>query len=160
MGKASILLVIGYCSLLLMSGIMMSDMSVDAYDNALNYYEGIVGRNIAVAGANMAANYIFLYPPLVERQRLVFRIRHAGAIRRGELRGDGGLDEQRGSQHGRSAPHTDIDRDLSRQHHHRDGDTPPEQLCKVCGVCGNVRSPTCTGPPTIPFSVPSTFRAL
>lgn len=65
MGKASILLVIGYCSLLLMSGIMMSGMSVQAYDNALDYYEGIVGRNIAIAGANMAANYIYLYPPLV-----------------------------------------------------------------------------------------------
>jgi hypothetical protein len=65
MGKASILLVIGYSSLLLMSGVMMSDMSVQAYENAINYYEGIVGRNIAVTGANMAANHIFLYPPLI-----------------------------------------------------------------------------------------------
>jgi hypothetical protein len=65
MGKASILLVIGYCSLLLMSGMLMSDMSVQAFDNAINYYEGIVGRNIAITGANMAANYIFLNPPLV-----------------------------------------------------------------------------------------------
>ena len=65
MGKASILLVMGYCSLLLMSGVLMSDMSVQAYDNAMNYYEGVSVRNIAIAGANMAANYIFLYPPLV-----------------------------------------------------------------------------------------------
>jgi len=65
MGKASILLVIGYSSLLLLSGVMMSDMSISAYDNAMHYYEGIVGRNIAVTGANMAANHIFLYPPLI-----------------------------------------------------------------------------------------------
>jgi len=65
MGKASVLLVMGYCSLLLLSGMLMSDMSVDAYDNAMGYYENVAVRNIAIAGANMAANYIFLYPPLI-----------------------------------------------------------------------------------------------
>jgi hypothetical protein len=63
MGRASILLVIGYIAILLLSGVLMSDMSVQAYDNALRYYEGVKGRNIAIAGANMAANYLFLYPP-------------------------------------------------------------------------------------------------
>ena len=65
MGRASILLVMGYVALLLMSGVLMSDMSVQAYDNALRYYQGVKGRNIAIAGANIAANYIFLYPPNV-----------------------------------------------------------------------------------------------
>jgi hypothetical protein len=63
MGRASILLVMGYVALLLMSGVLMSDMSVQAYDNGLRYYQGVKGRNIAIAGANIAANYIFRYPP-------------------------------------------------------------------------------------------------
>jgi hypothetical protein len=63
MGKASIILVIGYIAILLLSGVLMSDMSVQAYTNALRYYQGTKGRNIAIAGANLAANYIFLYPP-------------------------------------------------------------------------------------------------
>jgi hypothetical protein len=65
MGKASLLVVLGYCSLLLMSGMLMSDTSVQAYDNAMDYYEDVTVRNIAIAGANMAANYIFEFPPLI-----------------------------------------------------------------------------------------------
>jgi hypothetical protein len=63
MGRASLLLVMGYISLLLLSGVLMSDMSVQAYENALRYYQGVKGRNIAIAGANFAANYIYQYPP-------------------------------------------------------------------------------------------------
>jgi hypothetical protein len=63
MGKASVILVMGYVALLLLSGVLMSDMSVQAYQNALRYYQGVKGRNIAIAGANLAANYLFLYPP-------------------------------------------------------------------------------------------------
>ena len=55
----------GYTALLLMSGMLLSDMSVQAYDNAMGYYEEVSTRNIAIAGANMAANYLFLYPPLI-----------------------------------------------------------------------------------------------
>lgn len=65
MGKASLILVLGYSALLLMSGLLMSDMSVQAYDNAMTYYDQESARNIAITGANMAANYIFLYPPLI-----------------------------------------------------------------------------------------------
>ncbi len=65
MGRASILLVMGYVTLVLLSGVLMSDMSVQAYENGLRYYQGVKGRNIAIAGANIAANYIFLYPPNV-----------------------------------------------------------------------------------------------
>ena len=65
MGRASVLLVMGYVAMLLMSGVLMSDMSVQAYENGLRYYQGVKGRNIAIAGANIAANYIFRYPPNV-----------------------------------------------------------------------------------------------
>jgi hypothetical protein len=65
MGKAAVLLVLGYSTLLLMSGVLMSDMSIQAYDNAMSYYDDESARNIAITGANMAANYIFLYPPLI-----------------------------------------------------------------------------------------------
>ncbi len=65
MGKASLVLVMGYCTLLLMSGMLLSDMSVQAYDNAIKYYDGVGVRNIAIAGANMAANHIFQYPPMI-----------------------------------------------------------------------------------------------
>ncbi len=65
MGKAAILLVCGTILLFLRNGMDLSDASVVAYDNALNYYEGGVARNIAITGANMAANYLFLYPPLM-----------------------------------------------------------------------------------------------
>jgi len=63
MGKAAILLVVGTGLLLLWSGRDLSDNSVTAYDNAMDYYEGGVTRYIAIAGANMAANQIFLTPP-------------------------------------------------------------------------------------------------
>jgi len=65
MGKASILMVAGYSLLMLVSGLNLSNVSTQAYDNSLSYYENAMVRNIAVAGANMAANYLFLYPPLV-----------------------------------------------------------------------------------------------
>ena len=63
MGKSAILMVMGYSVLMLASGMNMSNVSVQAYDNSLGYYESATVRNIAVAGANMAANYLFLYPP-------------------------------------------------------------------------------------------------
>jgi hypothetical protein len=65
MGRASVILVIGYVAILLLSGVLMSGMSIQAYENALRYYQGVKGRNIAIAGANMAANYLFLYPPKI-----------------------------------------------------------------------------------------------
>lgn len=65
MGKASILLVVGFGIFFLMSGLNLSSVSVQAYDNALDYYDGGTARNIAIAGANLAANRLFLVPPLV-----------------------------------------------------------------------------------------------
>jgi hypothetical protein len=66
MGKAAVILVLGYSALLLMSGVLISDMSVQAYDNAISYYDDETTRNIAISGANIAANYSFLYPPLID----------------------------------------------------------------------------------------------
>jgi hypothetical protein len=65
MGKASILLVVGYSVILLMSGLTLSGVSVQAYDNAMGYFERTASRDIAIAGANMAANQLFLVPPLM-----------------------------------------------------------------------------------------------
>jgi hypothetical protein len=65
MGKASILLVVGFGIFFLMSGLNLSSVSVQAYDNAMDYYEGGTARNIAIAGANLAANKLFVYPPLI-----------------------------------------------------------------------------------------------
>ncbi len=65
MGKASILMVAGYSLLMLVSGLNLSNVSTQAYDNSLSYYENAMVRNIAVAGANIGANYLFQYPPLL-----------------------------------------------------------------------------------------------
>jgi len=63
MGKSALILVIGTILLFLRTGKDLSDTSVQAYDNAMDYYEGAISRNIAISGANLAANYIFLNPP-------------------------------------------------------------------------------------------------
>lgn len=65
MGKAAIILVLGTILLFLRTGKDRSDTAVQAYENVMNYYDGGVCRNAAIAGANMAANYLFLYPPLM-----------------------------------------------------------------------------------------------
>jgi hypothetical protein len=65
MGKAAVLLVAGYSLLLLISGMTMSDIATEALDNSYTYYDAANVRNIAIAGANMAANYLFLNPPLM-----------------------------------------------------------------------------------------------
>lgn len=63
MGKASILLVAGYSILALIMGVNNTDIATQAVDNSLAYYESSMVRNIAIAGANMAANHLFLNPP-------------------------------------------------------------------------------------------------
>lgn len=65
MGKASILLVVGFGIFFMISGVNLSGVSVQAYDNAMDYYEGGTARNIAIAGANLGANKLFLNPPNV-----------------------------------------------------------------------------------------------
>jgi len=65
MGKQALLLVIGYSLIFLMTGAMMSNSTVDAFRNAMDYYEGNIVRDIAISGANMGANYIFINRPLM-----------------------------------------------------------------------------------------------
>jgi len=49
MGKQALLLVIGYSLIFLMTGAMMSNSTVDAFRNAMDYYEGNIVRDIADA---------------------------------------------------------------------------------------------------------------
>jgi hypothetical protein len=65
MGKQALLMIIGYSLIFLMTGAMMSNSTVDAFRNAMDYYEGNIVREIATSGANMGANYIFLNRPLM-----------------------------------------------------------------------------------------------
>ena len=65
MGKQALLMIIGYSLIFLMSGAMMSNGTVDAFNNAMNYYEGNIVRDIAISGANLGANYIFVNRPLM-----------------------------------------------------------------------------------------------
>ena len=142
MGKASILLVMGYSSLLLLSGVLMSDMSVQAYDNAMRLLRGTCTvRNIAIAGANMAANYIFLYPPLINGNAwfpgYTTPVEFGGGSfvvtvdsttqRRSRTPGERRLTmRSTGTYHG--------------QHDDRAGHPAAEQLRQVRGVCGHLRS--------------------
>lgn len=63
MGKAALIFVIGYGLLFLTTGMTQSDLSVQAFDNAMDYYQESQLRNIAVAGANITANHLFRNPP-------------------------------------------------------------------------------------------------
>ncbi len=60
MGRASIYMIIGFCSIFLMVGKNMTDVSVQSLDNALTYYENSQRYNIAGAGANFSCSAIFL----------------------------------------------------------------------------------------------------
>jgi hypothetical protein len=63
MGRQALLMVIGYSLIFLMTGAMMSNGTVDAFNNAMNYFDSGTLQNIAISGANMGANYIFLNKP-------------------------------------------------------------------------------------------------
>jgi len=65
MGRQALLMVIGYSLIFLMTGAMMSNSTVDAFNNAMNYYEGNIVREIAISAANMGANYIYVHKPLM-----------------------------------------------------------------------------------------------
>jgi len=65
MGKLAILFVVAFSGAALITGLTSGDARVSAYDNAIRYYESTVVHDIALAGANMTANYLFLHPPEV-----------------------------------------------------------------------------------------------
>lgn len=58
-GKASMLLVLGFSLIFMVVANNFNRITVDAVDNFSVYYEETVAHNIAVSGANMAANQIF-----------------------------------------------------------------------------------------------------
>lgn len=59
-GKASILLVLGFSLIFLVVGHNFNNISVRSVGNSTNYYLDQKAYNIAVSGANMAANQIFM----------------------------------------------------------------------------------------------------
>jgi len=63
MGRQALIMVVAYSMVFLLSGALMSSATVDAFDNAMNYNDTGTLQNIAISGANMAANYIFLNKP-------------------------------------------------------------------------------------------------
>lgn len=63
MGKLSLLMVVAFGGAVLLTALTMGDVRVSAYDNAIRYYETTVVHDIALAGANITANQLFLNPP-------------------------------------------------------------------------------------------------
>ncbi len=63
MGRQALIMVIAYSLVFLMSGALMANATVDAFNNAMDYNDTGVLQNIAISGANMGANYIFLNKP-------------------------------------------------------------------------------------------------
>lgn len=59
-GKASLLLVMGFSMILLVFGNRLNRLSTDTVDNFTNYYSENMTHNLAVSGANLAANKIFM----------------------------------------------------------------------------------------------------
>lgn len=58
-GKAQLLLVIGFSLIFMILGYLWSDLSIRSVDNQVDYYKETVAHNIAVSGANMALNEIY-----------------------------------------------------------------------------------------------------
>ncbi|HEX2961224.1 MAG TPA: hypothetical protein VHO43_05500 [Ignavibacteriales bacterium] len=59
-GKASIYMVLGFSLIFLVASLNYGRLTGSAVDNNVEYYKNTVAHNIAVSGANMAANEIFL----------------------------------------------------------------------------------------------------
>lgn len=62
MGRTAIYMVMGMTFIFMFFGRTMSDSGTEAFENAIIYYEKTQVYNIAVAGANLACNQIFLDP--------------------------------------------------------------------------------------------------
>ena len=60
MGRTAIYMVMGVTTIFLFFGKTMSDSGTEAFSNAITYYENTQVYNIAVAGANLACNQLFL----------------------------------------------------------------------------------------------------
>jgi len=61
-GKATLLLIVGFSLIFLVVSKNFGDVSNRAVDNFVDYYTQTVAHDIAISGANIAANNIFLDP--------------------------------------------------------------------------------------------------
>jgi len=59
-GKAALILVVGFSMIFLIAGKNFGSLSSRAVENACNYYIETEAHNLAVSGANLAANQLFL----------------------------------------------------------------------------------------------------
>lgn len=59
-GKAAILLVLGFSLIFLVVGQNFGNLSTRAVENEVKYYKETVAHNLAISGASMAANQIFV----------------------------------------------------------------------------------------------------
>ena len=59
-GKAAILLVLSFSLIFLLLGFRFNSISTNSVENSINYYVQTKAHNIAVCGANMASNEIFM----------------------------------------------------------------------------------------------------
>jgi len=62
MGRASMIMVMSYSTVLMMMGFNISKVSNSAYENYIDYYERTVAHNIVNSGANLAAQQIYVQP--------------------------------------------------------------------------------------------------
>jgi hypothetical protein len=60
MGRTAIYMVMSFTAIFLFFGKVMNDSGTEAFSNAIEYYEQTQVYNIAVAGANLACNQLFL----------------------------------------------------------------------------------------------------
>lgn len=65
-GKATLLLIMGFSLIFLVVTKNFGDISNRSIDNFVNYYKETVAHDIAISGANMAANQVFLDPTWVD----------------------------------------------------------------------------------------------
>jgi hypothetical protein len=61
-GKASLLLIMGFCIIFMVISKNFGDVSNRSTDNFVNYYNETVAHDIAISAANVAANQVFLDP--------------------------------------------------------------------------------------------------
>lgn len=61
-GKATFIVIIGFTLLFMVAIKSFGRLSTDAVGNMVNYYTEMIAHNIAVSGANLAANQIFVSP--------------------------------------------------------------------------------------------------
>jgi len=61
-GKASLLLIMGFCVIFMVISKNFGDVSNRSTDNFINYHNETVAHDIAISAANVAANQVFLDP--------------------------------------------------------------------------------------------------